>query len=248
MKKQLLFSVLALILILPVSAQKITFNDQPSDKRPFGLSIGFVSKQNRYTEIYEEGTMRYREGIFGSEWRAFTPAVKIGFTVVPEFKYGIGIQTGAYLETAIQKFHGSYAHSYTRYLDLTVSVPIRLQYRYSITEHFSCLVYAGPSFDFGAFRGRNSMSPVYGKETFEDNGGNWYEMETHHVMNYETGDSVLVKDRYIGFNCMFGVGGGLQYKGLQLRVGGEFSLKPTGDAEEFVRYAKPVEVMITYLF
>ncbi len=240
------------MLILPASAQKITqkikFNDQPSNKRPFGLSIGFVSKQNRCTEIYEDGVARYRMGIFNGGWRAFTPALKIGFTAVPEFKYGIGIQTGAYLETAIQKYPGNYAQSYMRYLDLTVSIPIRLQYRYSITENFSCLVYAGPSFDFGAFRGCNSNSPVYGKKTFEDNGGNWYEMKPYHVMNYETGDSLLVKDRYTGFNCLFGVGGGLQYKGLQLRVGAEFGLKPTGDAEEFVRYTKPIEVMVSYLF
>ena len=248
MKKQLLLSVFALLLIFPISAQKIQFSDQPSNKRPFGISIGYVSKQNRYVYLGDEKFIRLREGIFGYDWRAFTPALKIGFTAIPEFKYGFGIQTGAYLEAAMEKYPGNYAHSYELYLDLTVSVPLRLQYRYSFTDNFSVLVYAGPSFDFGAFKGCTSNSPIYGKESFEDNGGNWYKMDTHTVVNYETMDSVTVKDRYTGFNCLMGFGGGIQYKGLQVRVGSEFSLMPKGDAEEFIRYAKPVELMVSYLF
>lgn len=71
--------------------------------------------------------------------------LRVGFQWAPEFRYGIGIQTGIYYEmstTSRTIYELSLSAS-----EHTLSLPLRLQYRYEIIPDLSVFVYTGPSFD-----------------------------------------------------------------------------------------------------
>ncbi|HPW66167.1 MAG TPA: hypothetical protein PLS84_03680 [Salinivirgaceae bacterium] len=195
------------------AAEPLKFNLEPSDKKPFGITIGYISKQETG---YVWGNV-FRYSLFGGD-KGFTPAFQFGFTYVPEFRYGIGIQTGAYVEIASEK------PGRRRYLDINLSFPIRAQYRYEIIKDLSVLLYTGPSFDFG----------VYGASKIENEnyGENWYTPNEY--------------SSYDGFNLLWGVGAGVQYKNAQVRLGGEFGL--LGDGYERYYLSKPIQLSLSYLF
>lgn len=192
------------------AAEPLKFNLEPSDKKPFGITIGYISKQETG---YGWGNV-FRYSLFSDSER-FTPAFQFGFTYVPEFRYGLGIQTGAYVEIATQKPYSR------RYLDINLSFPIRAQYRYEIKQNLSVLLYTGPSLDFGIYTASKRENENYGE--------NWYS-----------------NGSYDGFNILWGIGVGVQYKNTQVRIGGEFGL--LGDGYDELYRSKPIQLSLSYLF
>lgn len=119
-----------------------------------------------------------------------------------------------------------------------LAIPIRFQYRIEVAKDFSLFLYTGPSFDFGlAFNIREEEIPYPGSllEPRVTKYNVYKESELHRV------------------NVMWGVGGGLRWKGLQLRAGGDWGLinmigpRPEiSDAKIFLH--KPFHIALSYQF
>lgn len=119
-----------------------------------------------------------------------------------------------------------------------LSIPLRFQYRIEVAKDFSLFLYTGPSFDFGlAFNIREEEIPYPGSliEPRVTKYNVYKESELHRV------------------NVMWGVGGGLRWKGLQLRAGGDWGLinmigpRPEiSDAKIFLH--KPFHIALSYQF
>lgn len=125
----------------PADGKKIKFNPTPSDKYAVGLTIGYVSKNIKYTEdgVTEKGSFLCHEE------NKTTPALRFGLTINPTFKYGIGLRMGTFMEYGREKYDDAIYH------DITVSVPVQLSYRYELIKKLSFMFYTGPVFDFGSY-------------------------------------------------------------------------------------------------
>lgn len=183
---------------------KLKFNPTPQGrKRPFGISIGYTSKQMALGPL--------KVSMLSEEIGKTSPALMVGFYWAPEFKYGIGIQTGLYYEMA----------AYNSATEHTLSIPLRVQYRYEIIRDLSVFLYTGPSFDI------HLANLTYHDGEKDD--------------NYK-GDSSLNR-----FQMLWGVGAGVRWKDLQLMMGGDWGLTSyyKGDA---VKVNKPFFISLSYLF
>lgn len=78
------------------------------------------------------------------------PTIQTGFHWSPEFKNGIGLYTGLFYEYCPEDLGSGH----------TLSIPLRIQYRYDIIKDLSIIAYIGPSFDliFGGF----FFNPLFG--------------------------------------------------------------------------------------
>ena len=201
---------------------KLKFNPTPQGrKRPFGISIGYISKQLAL------GPLKWPMLGEGLE-KSITPTLMLGFYWAPEFKYGIGIQTGLYYELAA--YNGTYTDYDDYYNEVetklnesehTLSIPLRVQYRYEIIRDLSVFLYTGPSFDIHLARLSN-----FGGETEDD---------------YK-GYSDLNR-----FQMLWGVGAGVRWKGLQLMIGGDWGLTNISKGEA-IKVNKPFFISLSYLF
>ena len=201
---------------------KLKFNPTPQGrKRPFGISIGYTSKQLAL------GPLKWPMLGEGLE-KSSTPTLMLGFYWAPEFKYGIGIQTGLYYELAA--YNGTYTDYDDYYNEVetklnesehTLSIPLRVQYRYEIIRDLSVFLYTGPSFDIHLARLSN-----FGGETEDDYKGN----------------SDLNR-----FQMLWGVGAGVRWKGLQLMMGGDWGLTNISKGEA-IKVNKPFFISLSYLF
>ena len=125
----------------PADGKKIKFNPTPSDKYAVGLTLGYVSKNIKYSE---DGHVEKGSYLCHEENKT-TPALRFGMTINPTFKYGIGIRTGAFLE------YGHEKDGEVHYHDINVSIPAQLSYRYELIKKLSFMIYTGPVFDFGSY-------------------------------------------------------------------------------------------------
>ena len=222
----------------PVQAQKegkfkLQFNPQPSDKYWCGLTVGYMSKnmQSSYMRSKAQGSF-----IMGEE-NAVTPAMRVGLTMNPTFKYGIGLRTGIFMEYGreVLKDEAETPRGDITDLvghDITLSVPLQLSYRYEIIPKLSVMLYTGPIFDFGAF-----CTVTYNGDT--------YEKENIYAYDFYTGNS-----GYSGFNCLWGIGAGVQWDRLRLDIGGDFGMVnkyPSGEGIT-LNWNKPVYVTLTCFF
>ena len=197
---------------------KLKFNPTPQGrKRPFGISIGYTSKQ--YSSLI---LPKFKQDL--TENNGTTSALMLGLYWAPEFKYGIGIQTGLYYEMAVDSYtsYDEYYNEAKSHISLhTLSVPLRFQYRYEFIRDLSVFLYTGPSFDIHL-----AYLASYGGEKDD----------------YYKGDSSLNR-----FQMLWGVGAGVRWKGLQLMMGGDWGLTNyyKGDA---VKVNKPFFISLSYLF
>lgn len=196
---------------------KLKFNPTPQGrKRPFGISIGYTSKQLAVGPL----KMPLLEDKIGGS----TPALILGLHWAPEFKYGIGIQTGLYYEMASTN-NNSTDYDGTpinvKGSEHTLNIPLRVQYRYEIIRDLSVFIYTGPSFDIHLALVRNWNGEVE---------------ELYH------GDSYLNR-----FQMLWGVGAGVRWKGLQLMMGGDWGLMPF-EKESIHKLNKPFFISLSYLF
>ena len=85
------------------------------------------------------------------------------------------------------------------------------------------MIYTGPIFDFGAF-----MAVSSGSEST--------------INLYSQGD------KYRGFNCLWGIGAGIQWDRLRLDVGGDFGMVNKDNEFDELTWNKPVYVTLTCFF
>lgn len=191
---------------------KLSFNPQPSDNRPFGISVGLVMKQmNLNGEHYpwmiiDQLSDKNRD-------KKSSPSLQIGFSWSPEFKYGIGLQTGIFYELSADSYKtsesilGIEASSKIGLTEHNLSVPLRVQYRYEIIPDLSVFIYTGPSFDFSM--AYNASMQLNSSDA---------------DMNYSEKINMYEESDMNRFNLMWGVGAGVRWKFLQLKVGGDWGL------------------------
>ena len=202
----------------PRRQSNIKFNIEPlTANRPFGVSVGYVSKQMSY-----DGEKIAWINVKDKDVKT-SSAFQVGVTYSPEFRYGIGLQTGVYYElSASSDSEEGYKISATEH---NLSIPLRVQYRYEIIPDFSIFLYTGPSFD---------VSLAYNITAS-------YEGEKESYNIYDEGDG------YNRFNLLWGVGAGFRWKGLQLRLGGDWGL--TSLVEDYdLHLNKPFNISISYMF
>ena len=209
----------------------LKFNPQPQGKkRTFGISIGYTSKQ--MVEGSEKMAWVNAEYMMTGKEKESSPALKVGLYWAPEFKYGIGIQTGLYYEMSSSKFtdNGEYGDGISlKCSEHTLSIPLRIQYRYEIIKDLSVFLYTGPSFD---------ISMAYTATL----GGDGYS-EKINMYDKENGYG------YKRFNMLWGVGGGVRWKGLQLMLGGDWGLTNIYKDDPWkTKLNKPFSISLTYLF
>lgn len=213
----------------PVERTK-SWRFEPSEKRNFGLTMGWTTKQFKYKEggETEKGSIGQ---LLGGDEKNMTHGFSFGFLANPTFKYGLGVRTGLIFEYYHEKYTGENpsnwnAGDYTAHLhDFNFSIPAQLSFRMEVARDFSLLIYTGPVFDLG----------VYGFTKIED----------------EKSDNLYGKDvwsdKWEGFNCLWGIGGGLQYKFLRLDVGGEFGMMEKFGVDN-LKLNKPIYINLAFMF
>lgn len=219
----------------PVTPFRFSIDPQ-SKKRPFGIAVGYGQKQFRIRPS-DKSLPSTKTSLTGLSSNKYSHTFSIGLTWMPEFKYGIGIQTGIYYDLTMEKAKEEESHNTdTRYssTDHSLSIPLRIQYRIELAKDFSLFIYAGPSFDIGLAFNDKVSSFLNDQET-----------------------STESRDRYKEdlkrFNLLCGVGGGIRWKGLQLRAGGDWGLlnmvKDAGSNSTYKLFInKPFTINLSYQF
>ena len=205
----------------------LKFNPQPSDHHIVGLSLGYVSKTIKASSKYGTVSGSLLLGQVGK----VSPAMRVGLTVNPTFKYGIGLRTGLNMEYAREKYDNSGGeYVYTAH-DITLSLPLQLSYRYELIPKLSFMFYTGPVFDFGAYLAVNL-----------------YDENPSTPLN-SISENVYSDSPYIGFNALWGIGAGIQWSHLRLDIGGEFGMmEKEGGLNDDGKWNKPVYVTLTWMF
>ncbi len=240
MRKFISFAaILMMIAALPLTAAspengKLTFNPEPSDNRPFGISVGMSLNQVN-THGYKSSWMMTT--LFDEE-KKVSPAFQIGFTWSPEFRYGIGIQTGIYYELSTDSYseNGTIMdEKYSSSINLNehnLSIPVRAQWRYEIIQDLSVFLYTGPSFDISLAYNISISNKI---PAFDID-------ESAKMSLYDESDINR-------FNLMWGVGGGIRWKFLQFKVGGDWGLTSLyHDEVEKTTLNRPFYFSLSYQF
>lgn len=205
----------------------IQFNPQPSDNLKYGIILGYVSKNIKATGYAIQGSF------LAGEVDAVSPAIRFGFIANPTYKYGIGFRSGVYMEYAIEKDNVQKSNNGNRTIhDIAFSVPIQLSYRYELIPNLSFTFYTGPVFDLGIYTFEIYSSSHSDDLVTEPEGNKYY------------------PNTYNGFNALWGVGGGVQWKQWRLDIGGEFGMMNKTDKTVNVtgKWNKPVYISVTCLF
>lgn len=183
------------------------------ERRPLGISVGYTARQ-----------LRTPDGSFpwcgiGDLARSSSPAWTVGLYWAPEFKYGLGIQTGVYADFATCTYDD------ISLFDCNLSVPLRVQYRYAILSNLSVFVFTGPGFDMGL---------AYNVD-----------MDGHPEDGFSLYDTADISR----FNLTWGIGAGLRWNGLQIMFTSDWGLlNVLKDSKDRVRLNKPFGVSIAYNF
>lgn len=105
-----------------------------------------------------------------------------------------------------------------------------MQWRYEIVPDWSVFVYTGPSFDIGVGGKIKQSGEAFGESApFEES-----------IYDPEYG--------FKRFNMLWGVGAGVRWKFLQLRIGGDWGLLNINRMDEKVTLSKPLHVTLSYMF
>ena len=235
MRKAFIYAVAALTamtaLCPAISAQGIQFNPEPiTGNRALGISVGVVTKQLAQGDI--KMPWMYLDYMAGESKAKQSAALQIGLTWSPEFRYGIGLQTGLYYEMSYQSVNTSEEDVSIKssLSDHTLSIPLRVQWRYEIVPDWSVFVYTGPSFDIGVGGKIKQSGEAFGESaSFEES-----------IYDKEYG--------FRRFNMLWGVGAGVRWKFLQLRIGGDWGLLNINRMDEKVTLSKPLHVTLSYMF
>lgn len=222
--------------------RKIHFNPQPSDNYWFAFTLGYVMRKN---QMSEDGMSAKGSFLLGRQNHS-TPAMRFGMTMNPTFKYGIGLRTGLFLEYSREKVSGEYDYildfedvdATITANDITLSIPLQISYRYEIIKDLSVMFYTGPIFDFGAYQNVRLNGYVDGRGNTDYKSGNLYGKKYF--------------DKYVGFNCLWGIGAAVQWKRLRLDLGGDFGIRNKGidyeyDDDVSIKWNKPFYITLSLM-
>lgn len=213
------FFIIAFIVLITTPS----FSQLEGRRRPFGITAGLSIKNTQWKKMdYWGNITQHKTNLFMLE-KGNTSVFQFGFTIIPEFKSGVGIQTGIHFEFAhdqIIYYEDYFSESIQSYF-IGAQIPINLQYRYEFQKGVSLLAYSGPSLHYGAI--------IY---TDED----WNSETTNHV-----------------FGCQWSFGGGIQINGFQFRVTTnlpllQFYVDEYFDEQLSVKVKNPVTFSLSYLF
>lgn len=209
----------------------IQFNPEPlTGNRALGISVGVVTKQLRQGDV--KMPWMFLDYLTGESDAKQSAALQVGLTWSPEFRYGIGIQTGLFYEMSCQSKTVEIAGVTTtgKLSDHNLSIPLRVQWRYEIVPDWSVFVYTGPSFDIGV-GGKLKQSGEFMGE---------YVSTEESIYNPDSG--------FKRFNMLWGVGAGVRWKFLQLRIGGDWGLLDVNTLDVKTTLSKPLHVTLSYIF
>ena len=219
-------AVLALAAMAMQAQNSVKFNPEPlTGNRSLGISVGLVTKQLNMNGI--KMPLMYLDRLLGNTSKKQSASLQVGLTWSPEFKYGVGIQTGVYYELSYENASSGPGFS-TTLSDHTLSIPLRVQWRYEIVPDWSVFVYTGPSFDVG----------------LAGNTKNYVDAIKEPVTN-----TAMYGSAYKRFNMLWGIGAGVRWKFLQLRVGGDWGMLNISTYDDEVTHInKPFHVTLSYMF
>ena len=229
MRTAVALTALALTGTLLPARNGIQFNPEPlTGNRALGISVGVVTKQLRQGDVVMP--WMYLDRLIDRSGPDQSASLQVGLIWSPEFRYGVGIQTGIYYEMSTQSRD---VEGLTATLsDHALSIPLRVQWRYEIVPDWSVFVYTGPSFGIGVAGKMRLSGEVLGQEMSTEDG----------IYDPEYG--------YRRFNMYWGVGAGVRWRFLQLRIGGDWGLLNINGNSNLERIVmnKPLHVTLSYMF
>lgn len=195
---------------------------EPSEKHDFGFTFGYLTKNIKYDGDKYSFLLGQKDKM--------AHGFQAGFLANPTFKYGLGLRTGFLLEYVREKtddedilyylYYSSYYIEEAEFHDIAFSIPMQLSFRMEVARNFSILAYTGPVFDFEVC----AVNEVKTRYDGEDKETSNYKGET--------------------FNCLWGIGAGIQYKAMRLDVGSQFGMVDKHEQ----KWNKPVYVALSFLF
>ena len=213
------YIIIAIIVILGTPS----FSQLDGRRRPFGITAGLSIKNTQWKEMdYWGNTSRQKLDLFCFE-NGNTSVFQLGFTIIPEFKSGVGIQTGVHFEFAQDNIivYDDYYNTSIQGFFLGAYIPINIQFRHELSDGLSLLAYTGPTLHYGAI--------IYTDEDLDIG-------TTNHI-----------------FGCQYSFGAGVQFNGFQFRVTTNFpflQLHVNDYYEEHfaIKVKNPVTFSFSYLF
>ncbi len=249
MKKTI--TLLAAALMVSTSAFALSWNPEPaSEQHLVGVTIGWANKTMQTDGITTSLTAVDDDQLLGN-------TLKVGLTITPEFKYGIGLQAGVYYEWT----GNSYMYSDIlgkiewRNNNHEISIPVRLQWRYEIINGMSVYAFTGPSFDIGILYSErvklfDAEGALAGKAFVNDYSGRYnIDSSLASVLGWSgEGKNDNVK-AYKPFHPYWGFGVGFQWEYLRLQISSDWGImNVSNNTNHAVYFNKPIEVSFSYLF
>lgn len=215
------------------------FNTPDWERRPVGLSVGYVQKQWSYSarpeflEKYGDTVENY--GIFLEDGKnSFNHGIQAGVRIEPLLDYGFAFDTGVYYEYYYDKSNtlsdseGNYNMEWN---DHCIYFPLHLEYRLNFSKYFQLFVYGGAALDFD----------ISSTIKYVDEASDWvsdpYDL-------YED-DNDLKR-----INASWEAGAGIRINGFQIQ--GQFSRGLIDMASEGAEYKvmqnKPLNISISWMF
>lgn len=214
------------------------FNTPDWEKRPIGLSIGYVQKQWVYKPrkeyLTEYGDITEKYGFYGDDNESkVAQGLQAGIRIEPQFGYGFGLNTGIFYEFYTDKSNDYYDNDgyeyYMTWQEHSLYVPLHLEFRANFSDAFQLFIYGGASIDYGI------SSKYYGHFYYDD---------------YETEPEDAYGDDMNRFNASWEVGAGIRIKGVQLQWQMSRGLIDMAgkNAEYTVKQNKPMAITLSWMF
>lgn len=211
-----------------------TFNCPKGYTRPFGVSVGYVSK--RWDNIWSDGSKEH-SSVFDDT--KLINGVQAGVRWEPQLKYGFGFDTGLYYEYYQDKSDmmddgDGYGPYFVRMSEHCLHFPAHVEYRLNFTEDFQVFFYGGVALDF----------VLYGKFDYFDEG-------------YEEPFGTLDEEIYAGevlpdvkrFNASWSFGGGVRFMAFQLNAGTRMGFYNMSSSPDYKVYQNnPFLISLSFMF
>ena len=211
-----------------------TFNCPKGYTRPFGVSVGYVSK--RWENIWSDGSKEH-SSVFDDT--KLINGVQAGVRWEPQLKYGFGFDTGLYYEYYQDKSDmmddgDGYGPYFVRMSEHCLHFPAHVEYRLNFTEDFQVFFYGGVALDF----------VLYGKFDYFDEG-------------YDEPFGTLDEEIYAGevlpdvkrFNASWSFGGGVRFMAFQLNAGTRMGFYNMSSSPDYKVYQNnPFLISLSFMF
>ena len=208
-----------------------TFNCPKGYTRPFGVSVGYVSK--RWENIWSDGSKEH-SSVFDDT--KLINGVQAGVRWEPQLKYGFGFDTGLYYEyyQDMMDDGDGYGPYFVRMSEHCLHFPAHVEYRLNFTEDFQVFFYGGVALDF----------VLYGKFDYFDEG-------------YDEPFGTLDEEIYAGevlpdvkrFNASWSFGGGVRFMAFQFNAGTRMGFYNMSSSPDYKVYQNnPFLISLSFMF